>query len=340
MTLPVVIVTLNSAATGAGKCMERHLQQIEQAIGAFRFAGQPRSLYDPIHYMMSLGGKRIRPLLTLLAYELYRSDSERIARYAAAVEAFHNFTLVHDDIMDGAPIRRGKPSVHVKWDTNTAILSGDVMLVKVYEQFMDLASPRLQKVLTLFGACATSVCEGQQWDMAFEKMDRVTEDQYIRMIQLKTAALLGFSLELGAVLAEAPETDQVLLREIGINLGIAFQLKDDLLDVYADKKAFGKQHGGDIIANKKTFLLIHAQKRAKGANARELTRWLRAKKFSKPKKVKAVTAIYDSLRLRELTSAKIQEYLDRAVDGLGHLSVKAKTSAISDLVQELAGRQK
>lgn len=331
---------LSMPKPGADAEMKQHLQKIEEAIRQFRFAGQPRSLYDPIHYIMALGGKRIRPLLTMLAYELYRPDGNNIAKYAAAVEAFHNFTLVHDDIMDQAPIRRGKPSVHVKWDTNTAILSGDVMLVKVYEQFLDIKPVQLQKILALFNACATAVCEGQQWDMAFEKMDRVSEEQYIGMIRLKTAALLGFSLELGAVLAEAPEDDQKLLREIGTNLGIAFQLKDDLLDVYADKKKFGKQQGGDILANKKTFLLIHARKRAKGTVATALSRWLRVKKFSGPKKVKAVTAIYDSLGLRALASTRIQEYLDRADDGLSRLSVKDKTSSIRELVKELAGRQK
>lgn len=320
--------------------MKQHLERIEEAIRQFRVIGQPRTLYDPIQYIMSLGGKRIRPLLTLLAYELYRKDSETITRYAAAVEAFHNFTLVHDDIMDQAPLRRGKAAVHVKWDTSTAILSGDVMLVKVYEQFLDLEPARLQKVLKMFSACATAVCEGQQWDMTFEKLDNVTEDQYLRMIELKTAALLGFSLELGAVLANAPEEDQLLLREIGTNLGIAFQLKDDLLDVYADKKKFGKKQGGDILANKKTILLIHARKRAKGKQAKELERWLRAKKFSESKKIKAVTAIYDSLGLRELTTRKVQEYLDRTDNALNKLSVGEKTGAIRELIRELAGRQK
>jgi len=320
--------------------MKQHLERIEEAIRQFRVIGQPRTLYDPIQYIMSLGGKRIRPLLTLLAYELYRKDSETITRYAAAVEAFHNFTLVHDDIMDQAPLRRGKAAVHVKWDTSTAILSGDVMLVKVYEQFLDLEPARLQKVLRMFSACATAVCEGQQWDMTFEKLDNVTEAQYLRMIELKTAALLGFSLELGAVLANAPEEDQLLLREIGTNLGIAFQLKDDLLDVYADKKKFGKKQGGDILANKKTILLIHARKRAKGKQAKELAGWLRAKKFSESKKIEAVTAIYDSLGLRELTTRKVQEYLDRTDNALTKLTVGEKTVAIRELIRELAGRQK
>lgn len=334
------MASMSSWGNGAGVDMKEQLSQIEKAIRQFRFSGQPRSLYDPIHYIMALGGKRIRPLLTLLAYELYRQDSASIVKYAAAVEAFHNFTLVHDDIMDQAPIRRGKPTVHVKWNTNTAILSGDVMLVKVYEQFLDLEPSRLREVLMLFNECAAGVCEGQQWDMEFERMDRVSEEKYIRMIRLKTAVLLGFSLELGGVLAGAPSEDRLLLRELGTDLGIAFQLKDDLLDVYADKRKFGKQQGGDIIANKKTFLLLQARKRAKGKKAQELRRWLRAKKFDEKRKIKAVTAIYDSLGLKELTEKKISEYLTRVEEALNRLSVRNRTSAIRELVNSLAGRQK
>lgn len=212
------------------------LQLIESEIKNQQFGSQPKSLYEPIRYIMALGGKRMRPLLTALAYSLYKNDPEKILKYAAAVETFHNFTLMHDDIMDKAPLRRGKSTVHEKWNVNTAILSGDVMLVKLYDMFLDLDSEILPTALTLFNKCAAEVCEGQQWDMEFETKSKVTEAQYIEMIRLKTAVLLGFSLELGALLAKAPEQERVALREFGILVGIGFQLKDDLLDVYADKK--------------------------------------------------------------------------------------------------------
>lgn len=322
------------------ECMEHLLTLLEEEIRRFRFDGQPRSLYDPIRYIMSLGGKRMRPLLTLLAYQLYRDDPAKIVRYAVAVEAFHNFTLMHDDIMDNAPLRRGKATVHEKWDVNTAILSGDVMLVKVYNQFLDLEPDNLRVVLQLFNECATSVCEGQQLDMEFESMDRVSEARYLEMIRLKTAVLLGFSLELGAVLAGAPEPDRSMLRQFGIDLGIAFQLKDDLLDVYGDKKKFGKQQGGDIVSNKKTYLLIAAQRKSNGSMAKELSRWLKATKFDKKEKIRKVTAIYDELGVRSLTEKKIGEFVDRAYTSLGALSVSARTAPLKSFVEELAARQR
>lgn len=318
--------------------MKELLPLLEADIRKFRFSGKPRSLYEPIHYIMGLGGKRMRPMLTVLAYQLYRADASSILKYATAVEAFHNFTLVHDDIMDKAPIRRGKATVHEKWNVNTAILSGDVMLVKVYDQFLGLEPDMLKEVLALFNACAAGVCEGQQWDMEFESLPTVTERQYIEMIRLKTAVLLGFSLELGAVLANAPASDRRLLRQFGEDLGVAFQLKDDLLDVYADKKKFGKQTGGDILANKKTYLLIQAIRSARGKQAQELARWLTARKFDKRKKVAAVTAIYDALDVRGKTEARIKGYLDRAYEALEKLSVK-DTSALRSLVDSLAARE-
>src|SRR6478609_7231861 len=200
--------------------MPSYLPLIESQIKKQHFGSQPKSLYEPIRYIMSLGGKRLRPTLTLLAYSLYKNDSEKIVSYAAAVEAFHNFTLMHDDIMDKAPLRRGKPTVHEKWSTNTAILSGDVMLVKVYEQFLSLEGETLKESLRIFSQCAAEVCEGQQWDMEFETKSKVTEAQYIKMIRLKTAVLLGFSLEFGALLGGASEQDRKALRDFGVNIGI------------------------------------------------------------------------------------------------------------------------
>jgi geranylgeranyl diphosphate synthase type II len=254
----------------------------------------------------------MRPLLTLLAYSLYNKDVQKIAPYAVAVEAFHNFTLMHDDIMDNAPLRRGKATVHDKWNVNTAILSGDVMLVKVYEMFQSLEGDKLKKVLKAFGDCASEVCEGQQWDMEFENMSSVKEDQYIDMIRQKTAVLLGFSLELGAILANAPVADQKALKDFGINIGIGFQLKDDLLDAYADPIKFGKQVGGDIIANKKTYLLIKALEKAKGNQKKELIALLDAKKFNKQAKVKAVKMIYDSLGITSIAEKKLNSFFDKA----------------------------
>src|SRR5258708_33999744 len=203
--------------------VSKYLSLIEEEIKKQKFGSQPKSLYEPIRYIMSLGGKRLRPLLTTLSYSLYKNDVEKIIPYTVAVEAFHNFTLLHDDIMDKAPLRRGKKTVHEKWNVNTAILSGDVMLVKVYEMFLDLDEKKLKAVLKIFNQCAAEVCEGQQLDMEFENKPKVSEAHYLEMIRLKTAVLLAFSLKLAALLADAPEHDQKPLRDLGINMAIGFQ---------------------------------------------------------------------------------------------------------------------
>ncbi len=312
-------------------------KQIEAEIKKQAFGYQPKSLYEPIRYIMALGGKRLRPLLAVLSYSLYKKDTDGIIKYATAVEAFHNFTLLHDDIMDKAPLRRGKPTVHEKWNVNTAILSGDVMLVKVYDMFLDLEEAKLKEVLRIFNQCAAEVCEGQQWDMEFESESKVTEAQYIEMIRLKTAVLLGFALELGALLAGASADDRNSLREFGTNIGIGFQLKDDLLDVYADQKKFGKQVGGDIIANKKTFLLIKALEKAKRKDKTELLRWLAAKKFDKRKKVKAITEIYDRNNIAQLTEQRISDYFEKGFQSLETLSTDQ--SILRHFAQELIKRQ-
>ena len=312
-------------------------KQIEAEIKKQAFGRQPKSLYEPIRYIMALGGKRLRPLLTVLSYSMYKKDTDGIIKYATAVEAFHNFTLLHDDIMDKAPLRRGKPTVHEKWNVNTAILSGDVMLVKVYDMFLDLEEAKLKEVLRIFNQCAAEVCEGQQWDMEFESKSKVTEAQYIEMIRLKTAVLLGFALELGALLAGASADDRNSLREFGTNIGIGFQLKDDLLDVYADQKKFGKQVGGDIIANKKTFLLIKAIEKSRGKDKAELLRWLAAKKFDKRKKVKAITEIYDCNNIAQLTEQRISDYFGKGFQSLETLSTDQ--SILRHFAQELIKRQ-
>ncbi|HMP98647.1 MAG TPA: polyprenyl synthetase family protein [Cyclobacteriaceae bacterium] len=300
---------------------KHYLKLIEKEIRKQRSNKKPKTLYQPIDYLMGIGGKRIRPLMCLLAYNLYKEKVEKIIPYAVAIEVFHNFTLMHDDIMDNAPLRRGKKTVHEKWNTNTAILSGDVMLVKAYEIFSGLDAETLRQVLIAFNQCAAEVCEGQQWDMDFEKEKKVSEAQYIEMIRLKTAVLLGFSMELGAILAKAPKEDCKALRDFGQFIGIAFQLKDDLLDVYADKAKFGKQVGGDIIANKKTYLLIKALQEAKGKDKKELESWLRKKSFSKKEKVKAITQIYDNAGVRKFVEAKINHHFNKGFKALNSLHV-------------------
>lgn len=315
-------------------------QWLEREIKKTKFGSTPSSLYEPIRYIMAIGGKRLRPMLTLLAYSLYKDDAKRIVPYAIAVESFHNFTLMHDDIMDNAPLRRGKPTVHEEWNTNTAILSGDVMLIKVYEMFMSLEAELLKKVLSAFNKCAAEVCEGQQWDMKFETTDRVGESQYLNMIRLKTAVLLGFSLELGAILADASQADRKALREFGTNMGIGFQLKDDLLDAFADPKKFGKQIGGDIIANKKTYLLIKAQEKANGKTAKELQSWLASGRFRKAEKVRAVKAIYNQLDIPAIVDRKVNQYFTKAFRHLDAVSVSEQgKEVLRTFAQALIDRQ-
>jgi geranylgeranyl diphosphate synthase type II len=319
--------------------IEELLRRIEAEIASQTFGDQPQSLYAPIRYIMGLGGKRIRPILTCLGYSVFKNDVERVIPVAACVETFHNFTLMHDDIMDNAPLRRGKPTVHKKWNVSTAILSGDVMLVKVYERLLEHLPPeKVHEVLTIFNRAAVEVCEGQQLDMEFEKSKKVSESQYIGMIALKTAALVGFSLELGALMAGASVQDRDALRRFGINLGVGFQLHDDYLDVYGDGKKFGKQVGGDIISNKKTFLLIKALEVAKGRVKTELSKWLNAKSYARKQKVSAVTRIYNGLEIPEMAQAKIRERYSLAMSDLS--SVKGDTSALKEFAAGLMERQK
>lgn len=319
--------------------MNYYLSLVEKEIKSQKFGKQPATLYEPIRYIMALGGKRLRPLLTLSAYSLYRDNVHEIVPYAAAVEAFHNFTLMHDDIMDKAPLRRGKQTVHKKWNVNTAILSGDVMLVKVYDMFLGLDGEKLKEVLKAFNTCAAEVCEGQQWDMEFETTPNVSESQYINMIRLKTAVLLGFSLELGAILAGASPEDRKALKAFGVNIGIGFQLKDDLLDAYADPKKFGKQVGGDILANKKTILLIHALKKAKGKHAGELKRWLTAKRFAKTEKVNAVKAIYDATGTPKAVQKKINQYFEKGFKSLESIAPSNQKDFLIEFTRQLIERE-
>lgn len=316
------------------------LKLIEQKANSQEYGTYPKELYKPIEYIMSLGGKRLRPLLAIMSYSLFKDDVERIIPQALAVEVFHNFTLMHDDIMDNAPLRRGKPTVHEKFDSNTAILSGDVMLVKAYEILIGDENCDAE-IFNKFNKCATEVCEGQQLDMVFETRKSVSVDEYLDMIRLKTAVLLGFSLELGGILAETSEKNKKALRDFGVNIGIGFQLKDDLLDVYADKEKFGKQVGGDIIANKKTFLLINALHMAKGKQKKELQEWLGKAKFKDAEKVKAVTAIYNTLGIKELTEAKMNEYFEKGFQALSKVDAPLiKKGKLKRFADQLIDREK
>jgi geranylgeranyl diphosphate synthase type II len=303
---------------------------LEEEIRKQKFGASPASLYEPIRYLMGLGGKRLRPMLTLLSYALFKNDVRTVVPYAVAVESFHNFTLMHDDIMDKAPLRRGKETVHEKWNTNTAILSGDVMLIKVYDMFLSLAPEQLRPVLRGFNRCAGEVCEGQQWDMEFEATQKVSEKQYLNMIRLKTAVLLGFSLELGAILADASPADRIALRDFGTNIGIGFQLRDDFLDAFADPDKFGKQVGGDILANKKTYLLIKALEMAEGKTKKELLFWLNAKKFRGSEKVRAVKEIYNALGIPTVVDRKINQFFRK---GFANLASISQNAAQKDLLR-------
>lgn len=319
----------------------KYFDLIEEGLQSLDIKKQPEELYAPISYIMALGGKRMRPLLTLLAYNVYKPDVETIVRYALAVEVFHNFTLMHDDIMDQAPLRRGKATVHEKWNNNIAILSGDVMLVKAYSLFADLEGDKLSSVLKAFNECAAKVCEGQQMDMNFETMADVEEEAYIDMITLKTAVLLGFALELGAILGGASDRDRYLLKVFGEYMGIGFQLKDDLLDVYADQEKFGKQVGGDIIANKKTFLLIKALELAEGEGKQQLSYWLSQTQFDSESKVVAIKAIYDQLQIKTLTEAKMTYYFDAAFEALKNMEIsEEKKNILRQFAEQLINREK
>jgi geranylgeranyl diphosphate synthase type II len=313
---------------------------LHHELSGLRYGEQPTELYEPIRYIMGLGGKRLRPLLTLLATSAYTDEWQEAVRPALAVEVFHNFTLMHDDIMDCAPLRRGQPTVHEKWNANIAILSGDVMLVRAYDLLLDIPAERLRWVMQRFNQTAAEVCEGQQLDMNFEQRWDVTEAEYIQMIRLKTSVLLGFALELGGILGGASLQETQTLFEAGVGMGIGFQLKDDLLDVYGDPEKFGKQVGGDIIANKKTFLLIEALKLAEGDTREELNRWLSAEQFDKAEKVAAMTALYEQLGMRQRAQAKIDEYFDRGFRQLERLSLSAERKApLLDFMHRLVERE-
>ena len=269
-------------------------------------------LYDPIKYVLSIGGKRIRPTLMLLAYNLYKEDPERILSSAVALETYHNYTLLHDDLMDNASMRRGQPTVHKKWDANTAILSGDSMLVLAYERMAKCPVEKLKPVLDLFTETALEIGEGQQYDMDFETRNDVREEEYIEMIRLKTSVLLACATKMGAILADAPQEDADNLYKFGEQMGLAFQLQDDYLDVYGDPEVFGKAIGGDILCNKKTYMLINAFNLANDEQRKRLQQWVKAENPDPRQKIEAVTQIYNEIGISQLAEQKIKHYFNES----------------------------
>lgn len=309
------------------KTSEELYEKVNTFIDKLAYNREPKSLYDPIKYVLSLGGKRIRPVLMLLGYNLWKDDPERILMPAVAVETYHNYTLLHDDLMDNADKRRGHDTVHKKWDANTAILSGDAMLVVAYQRLASVDQTKLKLVLDLFTETALEIDEGQQFDIDFENRSDVKEEEYIEMIRLKTSVLLACALKIGAILANAPVTDAEALYKFGEQLGLAFQLQDDLLDVYGDTKVFGKEIGGDIMCNKKTFMLINAFNRANDAQLKELQKWCSGEKFDRKEKVAAVTHLYDEIGIRQLCEAKIEYYFEESKKWLDKVSVPEERKA-------------
>ena len=300
----------------------KEIQQfVEAEINKLNWQITPYRLYEPIEYVLSLGGKRVRPVFALLACQLFDNVLTKALNPALAIEVFHNFTLLHDDIMDKAEMRRNHPTVHVKWDENRAILSGDAMLIKAYQLLAQCDPAVLKSILDIFSKTSVEVCEGQQFDMEFESRNDVSINEYINMIRLKTAVLLAGSLKIGAICGGASEKDADLLYQFGIGIGIAFQLKDDYLDVYGDPEKFGKNIGGDICCNKKTFLLINALGKADLETKAELLDWINAGTFDRSEKIKAVTSLYDRLDIRSHTENAMRTYYEKAVQALKKVSV-------------------
>ncbi len=317
-------------------------QQIEDALKDKKYGSNPKELYDPISYIMSLGGKRLRPVLVFIATDIFDGDTSKSLHPALAIELFHNFTLVHDDLMDKAPLRRNQPTVHEKWNDNIAILSGDAMMVRAYQELCLADTTMLPQLLEIFSDTAVKVCEGQQYDMNYESMTKVSIQQYIKMIELKTAVLLGGALKIGAAIGGAREEDAQRLYDFGKHIGIAFQLQDDILDVYADAAKFGKQKGGDIIANKKTYLLLKALEMAESNRymKEELHQWIAAPHFDAKEKVEAVINIYNFLNVKELARTEMQKHYELALTFLKDIPVDdAKKQSLVNFAESLMVRE-
>ena len=304
------------------------LKQVNCELEKLDFERPPYSLYAPIRYVLGLGGKRIRPVFMLLAYNLYREDIEKIYFQALGIEVYHNYTLLHDDLMDKAELRRGKQTVHKKWSDNAAILSGDSMLVLAYRYMQRCEPDKMQAVLSLFTETALEIGEGQQYDMEFETRNDVSEDEYIEMIRLKTSVLLACALKMGAILAGAPTRDAELLYKYGECIGLAFQLQDDFLDVYGDPAVFGKNIGGDILCDKKTFLLIKAEELAMGQQREILDKYIGNQNCDREEKIKAVVSVYNALDVRGLCEERMEQYFERGMEALDEMSVPAAKKTV------------
>jgi len=313
-------------------------QLIEKAIKKVEYPAHPSKLYEPISYIMRLGGKRIRPVLLLLSSELFNNDATKAIEAALAIETFHNFTLIHDDIMDNAPLRRGQDTVHIKWGVNNAILSGDVMMVEANKHLTNLDASILKNALHCFNSTAQGVCEGQQLDMEFEQRTDVTIVEYINMIRLKTAVLVGGAMKLGAIVGGAIDKDANHLYDFGENFGIAFQLQDDILDVYGDPVKFGKQVGGDIISNKQTFLLLKLKELAQKDDLTLLESQYPNTDY--PAKIEAITMLYNRYKIREIAVTEMKRNLDIAFTALEKVSIEpVKKNELIQLAESLLDRE-
>ncbi len=319
----------------------KELQEIvEQNIKSLALDKNPKGLYEPIKYILSIGGKRIRPVLVLAAYNLYKNNIEDIIRSALALEVFHNFTLLHDDIMDNADIRRNQPTVHKKWSENTAILSGDAMMIEAYKLIAQTNPQYLSAVLNIFNQTALEVCEGQQYDMDFETRLDVSEAEYLEMIRLKTSVLIAGSLQIGAILADAPDEDIQNIYEFGVNLGLAFQLQDDYLDSFGDVAVFGKKIGNDILSNKKTFLLINALRTSDKDTHNQLIALVENQDFNPQEKINAVLKIYKKTKADHLLKEKMAFYYEKAISALNNLNiVPDKTKILRDFAEKMMNRE-
>jgi len=316
------------------------LDIVNRKIEEIIYPENPQNLYAPIQYILSLKGKKVRPVLSLLSCNLYKEDISEVISPALAWEIFHNFTLMHDDLMDKAEVRRGKPVVYKVWDENTAILSGDAMLILSYQYIADTPFSKLKPVLDLFSKTAMEICAGQQYDMDFEKRLDVSVDEYIEMIRLKTAVLLGASLKTGAIIGDAPSADAEKLYDFGMNIGLAFQIKDDLLDVYGDPAVFGKQIGGDILCNKKTFLLINALNLAGGTDKEMLLQQITSGNIDPKTKIQTVTEIYNRLNLKAIAESKMDEFYQKALDSLHAVQIDdRKKTILIDFAKDLMNRE-
>lgn len=312
---------------------------INHEIAKLNWEREPKGLYAPIAYTMAAGGKRVRPQLAMIACSIFGGNEQEVAPAAMALEVFHNFTLLHDDVMDKAEVRRGRPTVHIQWNENTAILSGDQMMIEAYKLLAEVPESKLHKVLRLFNKMATEICEGQQYDVDFESQEHVTIEEYLKMIRLKTSVLLATALQIGSYLAGANEAQQEALYQFGINVGLAFQIQDDILDVWGDPKTFGKAVGGDISCNKKTYVYLTAQQLADAELAEELHQWYGSVLDDNTEKIAAVKGIFEQLNVRAACEAVVEDYTQKALLILDTLPQNAATEQLRQLANKLNTRK-